>query len=60
LIILIGKNDKLWSYSLSSIFFNHLSPHLSSAQVYSPAPCSQTPSVCVHPLILKTEPQAKL
>jgi hypothetical protein len=50
-------------YAVSS---NLPSLHLSSVQIFSSAPCSQTPSVCVSLLMLetkfctRTEPKAKL
>jgi hypothetical protein len=50
-------------YAVSS---NLPSLHLSLVQIFSSAPCSQTPSVCVLPLMLETkfrthaEAQAKL
>jgi hypothetical protein len=49
-----------------AIFCIILSPHPFSVQISSLAPCSQTPSVYVHPLMsetmfhARTEPQAKL
>jgi hypothetical protein len=60
-LITLGEEYKLWSSSLCI-----MSLHLSLVQIFSLAPCSQTPSVYVLPLILKTkfhartEPQAKL
>jgi hypothetical protein len=38
-----------------AVFSNLLLFHPSSAQIFSSAPCSQTPSVCVVPLISETK-----
>jgi hypothetical protein len=46
ILIIIGEEYKSWSSSLCS-FPQSLSPHLSSAQISSSAPCFQTPpSLC--------------
>jgi hypothetical protein len=65
ILIILGEEYKSRSprYAILSIL---PSPQPSSVQISSSAPCSQTPSVYVHPLMSETkfhthtEPQAKL
>jgi hypothetical protein len=38
-----------------AVFSNLLSLHLSSVKIFSSTPCSQTPSVCVPPLMSETK-----
>jgi hypothetical protein len=55
LIILIIHGENYKSRSPRYAIFSILpSPHPSSVQISSSAPCSQTPSVYIPPLILET------
>jgi hypothetical protein len=51
---MFGEEYKLWSSSLW-IFSTLLSLHPSSDQIFSSAPCSQTRSVYVPPLLSATK-----
>jgi hypothetical protein len=53
IIIILGEKCKLW-ISNYAVFPILLPFHPSSAQTFSSAPCSQTPSVCVLPSISDT------
>jgi hypothetical protein len=67
LTILIIHGEKFSSYEAPHyiIFSNILSLHLSSVQIFSSTSCSQTPAVCVPPVMSQTkfhthtEPRAK-
>jgi hypothetical protein len=62
ILIILGKEYNLWSSLL--IFSSLPSVHLSLAQIFSSAPCSQTSSVYVPSIMSKshtlTEPKTKL
>jgi hypothetical protein len=53
ILIILGEEYKLWNLALCSFLQPPLMPS-SSVQVFSSAPCSQTPSVCVSPLMSET------
>jgi hypothetical protein len=54
ILIILSKEYKSWSSSLWS-FSTLPSLHLSSVRIFSSAPCFQTPSVYVPPLMLETK-----
>jgi hypothetical protein len=53
-LIIVGEENKLQSTSLCS-FSTYLSLLPSQIQIFSSAPCSQTPSLCVFPLMCGTK-----
>jgi hypothetical protein len=53
ILIILDEKYKLWRSSLRS-FLQFPSLHLSSVRIFSSAPCSQTPSVYVPPLMWET------
>jgi hypothetical protein len=65
-LIILGVKSTSYEAPQYEVFSNLLSFHSSSVQMFLSAPCSQTHSVCVPPLVSETkfhthtEPQAKL
>jgi hypothetical protein len=53
IILIIFGEDTIYEALHYAVFCNLLSLHLSSVQIFS-SPCSQTPSVCVPPLMSET------
>jgi hypothetical protein len=49
-LIILDEEYKLRRFSLAA-FSNFLSLHLSAGEIFSSVPFTQTPSVCVHPLM---------
>jgi hypothetical protein len=54
ILIVLSEECRVHHYAVFSIL---LSPHLSSAQISSSAPCSQTPPAYVPPLMSETKSQ---
>jgi hypothetical protein len=55
IIIIIFGEEISYQTPRYAVLSNPLSLHLSSAEMFSPAPCSQTPSVYVPPLMSETK-----